>query len=101
MREIDVAIQTIVLSLMQKEDVPINIIEAVSDTILLLPDISKETEIGLLFMFNLIGNNINKLPKTNELFLIICNKYLNEYKLNILRKNQFSDIFNSIMNGGE
>ena len=52
-------------------------------------------------MFNLIGNNINKLPKTNELFLIICNKYLNEYKLNILRKNQFSDIFNSIMNGGE
>lgn len=103
MYEIMTPIRSIIIALCEGNNVDKELIETLSDTILLLPDIDKATEVGILIMCNLIGDVIKDMPKTTTLFLTITNKYYNEYKANILKDYQFSELFNEILtsNGGE
>ena len=103
MYEMMTPIRSIVIGLCEGRDVDIGLVETLSDTILLLPDIDKATEIGLLIMCNLIGDAIQNMPRTLLLFKVITNKYYNEYKSDTLKNYQFSDVFNEILanNGGE
>ena len=98
MYEIMMPIKSIIIGFCEGRDVDIEMLETLSDTILLLPDIDKSVEIGLLIMFNLIGDNIKNLPKTFTLFNVMLNKYYNDYKVSSLNDYQFSEIFQDIIN---
>lgn len=103
MYEMMTPIRSIVIALCDGRDVDINLVETLSDTILLLPDIDKTTEIGILIICGLIGDSIQNMPRTSLLFRVIANKYYNKYKADTLKDHQFSEVFNDILNdnGGE
>lgn len=101
MMDIEHVIHSITLSLYDGKDIDSNLIENLSETIMLLPNIDKETELSLMIMFTLIGNNLNILPKSMKLFVAILKKYCEEYKMDLINNNKFSDIFYEMVNGGD
>lgn len=101
MMDIGCIIHSITLSLYEGKDVDSDLVESLSETIMLLPSIDKEIELSLMIMFTLIGNNLNILPKSMKLFVAILKKYCEEYKMDLISNNKFSDIFYEMINGGD
>ena len=92
---------SIIIALYNNYSVDKDLIDELCNTVMLLPNIDKDTEISLLIMFIMMGAGISSIPSALKLFRLIFDKYYNEYKIDVLKDNKFSDIFDEIINHKE